>query len=260
MRSLSTELIHLLLQWPFWVILALASAALRSWFRMAEWGSRLGLTILTVAAYGVSAPASANALLVWIESRETVPDPAVVNSHGVGGAPRILVLSAGWFRTTPHGHVVVMGAASWERTAAAVALWHQVGGQLLFTGAPLPDGSDSVASHMARAARDWGVPAVNVRVEARSTTTQENIAFSAQAFGLNPGTPVVLVTSALNMPRALLAARAAGWNVLPYPCDFRADTAMKWQHFLPANEGPGAFEDLAHEALGWILYRLRGWA
>ena len=49
------------------------------------------------------------------------------------------------------------------------------------------------------------MPAENIDVEARSTTTQENIAFSAQAFGLKPGTPVVLVTSALNMPRALAA-------------------------------------------------------
>lgn len=260
MRSLSTELIHLLLQWPFWVTLALAWAALRSWFRGAEWGPRVALTVLTVAAYGISVPASANALLAWVESRETAPSPAEVKAHGMGGAPRVLVLSAGWFRATPQGHVVVMGAASWERTAAAVGLWRQVGGQLLFSGAPLPDASDSVASHMAGAARDWGVPAEHIDVETRSTTTQENIAFSAQAFGLKPGMPVVLVTSALNMPRALSAARAAGWNVLPYPCDFRADTAVKWQHFLPANEGPGAFEELAHEALGWILYRLRGWA
>lgn len=260
MRSLSTELIHLLLQWPFWVVLVLAWAASRTWRRKTAWAPRLGLTLLTLAAYGVSVPASANALLAWIESRVTVPTPADVLAHGAGGAPPVLVLSAGWFRSTPQGHAVVMGAASWERTAAAVALWHQVGGQLLFIGAPLPDGSDSVASHMARTAREWGVAAKNVAVETRSTTTQENIAFSAQSFGLFPGTPVVLVTSALHMPRALAAARAAGWAVLPYPCDFRADTAVKWQHFLPANEGPGAFEELAHEALGWFLYRLRGWA
>lgn len=260
MRSLSPEPSVLLLQGPFWAPFVLAWAVLRSFFPMAEWGPRVGLTAPILAACGISVPAGASAPLARDESLEMTPGPTEGRAYGLDSAPRVLVPAEGRFRDTSQAHAVVMGASSWERTATAAATWHQVGGQSMVGGTESPVGNNSMAAHMAGAARDWGVPVESVDVEAHSSTEQESFDFRAQAFSLKSRTPVMRLASALNMPRALSTVRASYWHGLPYPCDFRADSAVIRPHVLPVNEGQGDCDEYAHEALCRILYRLRGWA
>ena len=65
----------------------------------------------------------------------------------------------------------------------------------------------------------------------------------------------LIVTSAYHMPRAVACFRAAGWDVTPYPTDFRRGPA-------PFNlDVVGNLDDLdtaAHEWLGLLYYRVRG--
>jgi len=65
----------------------------------------------------------------------------------------------------------------------------------------------------------------------------------------------LLVTSALHMPRAVACFRAVGWEVIPYPTDFRRGPSP-FHYGLIDN-----LQDLdlaAHEWLGLVYYRLRG--
>lgn len=261
MRSVLTDLVHLLLAMPLYVLLGLAWLSVRAWRartgRLHRWRHALAATGIVV--YLVSIPATANVLLAHLEGWWPVPTEAEIKALSGTGGPRMLVLTAGWFRRTDAGWTVVMGAPSWERTNQAVALYERHGGRLMFTGAPLPDGSDSVAEHMARAARRLGVPPEAIGVETRSVNTHENMLFSERRFQLRAQGRVLLLTSAIHMPRSVAAARGVGLDVLPYPCDFRADAALKWQHFVPGNEAPGALEEVLHEWLGLAMYRLRGW-
>jgi len=261
MRSVLTDLVHLLLAMPLYVLLGLAWAGVRAYRaregRLHRW--RHALAVLFVGVYLVSIPATANALLARLEAWWPVPTDAQIKALPGADGPRMLVLTAGWFRKTEAGYTVVMGAPSWERTETTVGLFQRFGGRLMFTGAPLPDGSDSVAQHMASAARRLGVPAERIGVEAGSVNTHENMLFSERQFGLRAQGRVLLLTSAIHMPRSVAAARGVGLDVLPYPCDFRADTALKWQHFVPSNEAPGALEEVLHEWLGLAMYSLRGW-
>ncbi len=66
-----------------------------------------------------------------------------------------------------------------------------------------------------------------------------------------------LVTSAFHMPRSIACYRAAGWNVVPYPTDYRyTKTVGLWPPDLPGNLGN---IDLAmHEWLGLVYYRVTG--
>jgi uncharacterized SAM-binding protein YcdF (DUF218 family) len=51
-----------------------------------------------------------------------------------------------------------------------------------------------------------------------------------------------------------------GLAVLPYPCDYHAERRLHWRMWLPSNDAYGAFEEVLHEWVGLIWYRLRGWA
>lgn len=259
MRSALTDVVHVLLQWPAWIVAALLLATLRSFIRPAPAWRRLLLPFVTATAYVASIPASMSQIAAWIEAQAPVPSSEDIARFAGGQPVRILVLSGGWFRLTESGYVAVLGAASWERVAAGVTLWKTTGGKIYFSGAPQPDGGNSVAREMARVALQMGVPVDAIGIEERSTNTRENIVLSAAQFGLEPGTRVMLVTSAVHMPRALAAAKAAAWQVLPVPCDFRADTELDWRSFVPSNDAPTSMEGLLHEALGLLQYRWRGW-
>ena len=261
MRSLLTDLVHLLLAMPLYVLLGLAWATWRAYRTKAgRWHRwRHALALLWGIVYAISIPATANTLLAHLEAWWPVPTDAQLQALPGADGPRMLVLTAGWFRKTDTGYRVVMGAPSWERTEKAVELHQRFGGRLMFAGAPLPDGSDSVAQHMAAAAQRLGVPASAIGVETKSINTHENLLFSERQFGLRAQGRVLLLTSAIHLPRSVAAARGVGLDVLPYPCDFRADTALKWQHFVPSNEAPGALEEVLHEWLGLAMYALRGW-
>lgn len=70
-----------------------------------------------------------------------------------------------------------------------------------------------------------------------------------------PGERWLLVTSAAHMPRSIACFRAAGWDVVPYPADFRT-APRPWSKDLVGN-----LDDLdtaAHEWVGLLYYRLLG--
>lgn len=101
-----------------------------------------------------------------------------------------------------------------------------------------------------------GVPAERVRFDEQSRNTCDSGRFTRELVQPKAGERWLLVTSALHMPRSVACFKAAGWDIVPYPTDFR--------------RGPNAFhyglaenlEDLdlaAHEWLGLVYYRLRGY-
>jgi uncharacterized SAM-binding protein YcdF (DUF218 family) len=258
MNALTTELVHLLLAVPFWLICLLLVLSLRArhtdaLLHLSRW--RFVLPVVAVGLYVVSAPVFPNTLMRWIETRYAVPALSV---QVAGNDRLIVVLTAGWSRATADGYDSKISEAGWERTWAAVQLWRRIGGTLLFTGAPTPDGRDSAAAGMARMARELGVPGQAILTEPASLSTYENFAYSQPLIERHGG-EVWLITSALHMPRAMAVARKMGVTPIAYPCDFRAQERIGWWQWLPSNSGPVMFEKVLHELLGMLLYRLRGW-
>ena len=66
-----------------------------------------------------------------------------------------------------------------------------------------------------------GLAAGRVIYEERSRNTSENAEFSLAIARPQPGETWLLITSAFHMSRAVGSFRRAGWNVVPYPVDFR---------------------------------------
>ena len=73
--------------------------------------------------------------------------------------------------------------------------------------------------------------------------------------------PVLLVTSAIHMPRSVAVFRGVGMNVIPSPTDIsildlRNDGLFNW---LPSVGALGSTSRAVHEYIGLVVYWMRGW-
>lgn len=157
-----------------------------------------------------------------------------------------------------NGQVALNDAA--ERMTVPVALMLQHPHlRLLFTGG---EGALIMAGEpeavQARAFfESLGVPAQRMQFEAGSRTTYENAVLTAALPGVDKSRPWLLVTSAWHMPRALATFRAAGWNVTPYPVDYRTGTGTPWTEYSLA-KSLWHWQIALHEWVGLLAYRAAG--
>lgn len=109
---------------------------------------------------------------------------------------------------------------------------------------------------------EMGVELSRVIFEDRSRTTYENALFTKQILGARAGERWLLVTSAFHMPRAVGAFRAVGFEVTPWPVDYRTRGYMDLLRFPPnPSEGWRRIDVAVKEWIGLIVYRLTGrWA
>ena len=93
---------------------------------------------------------------------------------------------------------------------------------LLSGGGDLERQAFSEARAMAVFLQDLGVPAQAIMLEKASRNTRQNAVFSAALLKARGIQHILLVTSALHMPRALALFTAQGLQVTPAPTDFEA--------------------------------------
>lgn len=94
--------------------------------------------------------------------------------------------------------------------------------QVLVSGGRLPwsSGEQPESLVMAGLLQEWGVPATAILQESASRTTRENRDYSLPLLQARNARRILLVTSALHMPRALALFRATDLEVIPAPTDF----------------------------------------
>lgn len=114
---------------------------------------------------------------------------------------------------------------------------------------------------MARLLEEWNIPPAAVQVESGSINTHENAIGTYQALAPRGIRRILLVTSAMHMPRAAGAFRNAGFEVIGVPADFRTgwDEPHVWTRWLPSANNLVTADAALHEWLGNGIYRLRGW-
>jgi uncharacterized SAM-binding protein YcdF (DUF218 family) len=105
---------------------------------------------------------------------------------------------------------------------------------------------------------DLGVPAERIEMEEMSRTTFENAAESLAIAKPKSGETWLLVTSAYNMPRAVASFRAVGFEVVPYPVDYRTRPADLRRPVATIVGGLELTDIAVHEWLGLLGYRLTG--
>ena len=130
-------------------------------------------------------------------------------------------------------------------------------------GSPWREAEQTEAEAMRTLLVDLGVPAESILLEDQSRNTRENAVLTARLLEAQGLDRVLLVTSALHMPRSLATFRAAGIEATPAATDFEvlpSPSARDLRHWLP---NAGALEGSTRamqEYLGIWVYWLRGWA
>jgi uncharacterized SAM-binding protein YcdF (DUF218 family) len=107
--------------------------------------------------------------------------------------------------------------------------------------------------------KSFGIDPTRIVAEDRSRNTIENALFSKQLADPKPGQRWLLVTSAYHMPRSIGVFRQAGFDVEPYPVDFRT---RGWIDVLvpfgSVGDGFHRTDTAMREWVGLIVYWARG--
>lgn len=129
--------------------------------------------------------------------------------------------------------------------------------RIILSGGIVPTGNDSEAEAMRKFLADLGVPAGVMTLEKRSTCTTEN-ALNVKELLVRTGTEkVLLVTSALHMPRARRCFENVGLEVIPAPTDFEViPVPLEVLRFLPDAQALEGSSRAFKELLGWVA---AGW-
>ena len=116
-----------------------------------------------------------------------------------------------------------------------------------------------------------GVPPSALWLEDKSQNTHEDAVMSAQVLKAKGVHRILLVTSAIHMPRAMAVFQKTGLEVIPAPTDFKV-TQAAWDgllhgsvesdiiNLLPDASDLGSITNDLKEYIGLLVYRLMGWA
>ena len=190
-------------------------ALLLTWCRRLRSGKTVGALAL-VWLWFWSMPATSNLLVSQIE--EQFPQ---ISIEEVPLAQGIVVL--GGTVLPPSGKSTEINLGRAGRVWYAARLFHAGKAPLvLLSGGGLEHQAFSEARAMAVLLQDLGVPKQAILLEERSQNTRQNAVFTASILEARGIGHVLLVTSALHMPRALPLFEAQGLTVIPSPTDYES--------------------------------------
>lgn len=112
---------------------------------------------------------------------------------------------------------------------------------------------------LAERARRMGVPKGRIRLTSIVANTAQEAVASAELLGVSRSEPkrIILVTSAFHMQRAAMVFRSAGFDVVPYPVDFRATDLNRRVTILDFMPDAGGLNDssmVLRELIGRLVY------
>ena len=168
---------------------------------------------------------------------------------------------------------VELGAAA-DRIFYASWLYHQGAAPKIFlTGGYIPwlgTREGSPAENMALVLARLGIPDEVQIIETKSQNTYENALYTKEILNQLGITRILLVTSALHMPRAYAVFKNLGLEVIPAPTDYTVtqgdwDRLMEFNfvtqffNFFPSVGNLSSTTNAIKEYLGLFVYKLKGW-
>ncbi len=172
----------------------------------------------------------------------------------------------------PRPQVEVNSAA--DRVLYAATLYHEgKAPAILLSGGSIdwqPESTGSPAEQMDELMDMLGVPADALWLDTKSLNTYENAVYSAEILREKGINRVLLVTSAMHMPRSVALFKKQGLEVIPAPADYTV-TQEGWNNlfsdspetniisFFPNASSLSLTTNVLKEYIGMLIYRLRGW-
>lgn len=234
------------------LLLAAFLSALAGFGRVATLSMGAALLLLGVAGW-----TSTGAMLMRpLEDHFVRPDPEPAGVDGIivlgGGMEGGINLVRGGYELNASGDRLVEAAVLARRYPQARVVVSGGTGALMLEG----EGDADAAPRLLEA---LGVDAGRLVLESRSRNTQENARFTRELVSPRAGETWLLVTSAFHMPRSVGLFRKEGFDVVPWPADYRTSGAERWglarQNNLMALQ---TFTVAVREWIGLFAYRVTG--
>ncbi len=227
---------------------------------LAAWRRPAGRALVLIAAgalWLLAIEPVRDALVSPLEERYAALPVAAAAS---AGADAIVLLGGGLYEKAPeYGGRDSLGRHALMRTVYAADLALRAKLPVYPTGGRvLSETTEPEGAVMKRWLVRLGVPEARVHAETAANNTWENAA-RIRAMMQDAGIRrVLLVTSAIHMPRSVWAFERQGVEVIPAPCAFIAEREpYDLRSWLPRWNVLADSGDALHEYLGILWYRLR---
>jgi len=148
-----------------------------------------------------------------------------------------------------------------SRVETAAALYEAKRAPIIVLSGAALEGRLSEAEVMARTLREQGIPEQALILETASTNTHENGVFTAAKLEEMGIDRILLVTSALHMPRAMGVFQKLGITAVAAPSrpQILVPRNPQFSFWLPDLRTFEASRSIIKEYVGLLVYWLRGW-
>jgi uncharacterized SAM-binding protein YcdF (DUF218 family) len=130
--------------------------------------------------------------------------------------------------------------------------------RVVFTGAGTPGDTHSTAGIMAQTAVSLGVASSRITIVGQAMDTPDEARLCARLIPTNQ--PLILVTSASHIHRALRLFLKQGLTPIPAPTNFQCPTisSLSYQDFIPSVKNLERSQRAIYEYMGLMWSSLRG--
>lgn len=107
-----------------------------------------------------------------------------------------------------------------------------------------------------------GVKESDIFVETQARNTHENASYTAKKLALfSQKDSILLITSAMHMPRSIACFEKVGFKVKAFPVDFKKKDTPQGilSYVFPTSENLDKMSDLIREAAGFVIYKMVGY-
>lgn len=194
-----------------------------------------------------------------------LPPPELPTADAIvvlGGCTKSETYPRPWVDLSEEGDRVLHGATLYREGKAPKVIFS--GGRIDWYGSGPSESQD-----MAAIAKTMGVPESAILQDPTSLNTRENAVNVKQIMQQNNIRKILLVTSAMHMPRSLKIFQKLGIDAIPAPTDFLVtdQTRIEMQssaqaitlNLLPEAERLRGTTRALKEYVGIVVYWLRGW-
>jgi len=242
------------------VLMVLALVTLWKRPRWAAGAIALALIILLVGSNGW-----VSRFLVRSLEWQNLPHAELPNAEAIvvlGGATKPAIPPRPAVDLSEEGDRVLYGAQLYQQKKAPVVIVS--GGRIHWR-----DSGPSESADMATILSQMGVPASAIIQDPDSLNTYENAVNVRKILEARGIRQVLLVTSAMHMPRSLLIFKRQGIAAIPAPTDFlvtenelqelQSSPQATLLNMLPDSDRLQQLTRALKEYIGLVVYRFRGW-
>ncbi|MCA6502548.1 MAG: YdcF family protein [Pseudanabaena sp. M135S2SP2A07QC] len=178
----------------------------------------------------------------------------------LGGGTRPRIAPRPWYEVNEAGDRILY--SSWLYKQGKAPLVIVTGGRAEWLG----DGGNPESEDMAAIAKFMGVPSSAIIQESQSFNTRDNAINTKEILAKKGINKILLVTSALHMPRSIEIFRKVGVEAIALPTDFLSVQNENNKgfalilDFLPSVDALKNTTNAIKEYIGLLVYQLAGWA